>query len=355
MNAATYMSQLAQKLGSIYVPKCTTFKNDYQAIKKGAVIGARKGYLTALALTSTGHALGRSNGFFLMVRYPKSSAAPQITEALKNRPGFSSFFGKKMIKAADDGVLISWTYAFGKTKQEEVIALLDAVIEEVSRYVPAFTGKCEDCGTAEAREITLMNGTPGYHCSGCQMRTAADKHREADEYRTKDANYVLGLFAGLFAAAVTGSAWGWLISLLEGDSGQWSPKLHALAGGAIGIPICLLMFKVIGKRDRAGQIMAVVLTLAAKWWGDAIYFTHVWMHFQNLAFSWPLVVSVLKGFFEIKLTDGWHTFVTICDIAISAAVPWLPWGKLPTFVPVFQTIQPDGSLSQTVTQGVAAQ
>ncbi|HLY97780.1 MAG TPA: hypothetical protein VKT33_01820, partial [Candidatus Angelobacter sp.] len=265
MNAATYMSQLARKLGSIYVPKCTTFKTDYQSSKKGAVIGVRKGYLAALALTAaTGHTYGRSNGFSMMVRYPKSSAAPQITEALKNRPGFSSFFGKKSVKAADDGVLISWAYVFGKTKQEDVIALLDAVIEEVSKYAPAFIGKCEDCGTAEAREITLMNGTPGYHCSACQMRIAADKQREADEYRTKDANYILGLFAGLFAAAVTGSAWGWLIGLAEGDTGQWSPKLHALAGLLISVPICLLMFKAIGKRDRAGQIMAVVLTLAAK-------------------------------------------------------------------------------------------
>src|SRR6266481_561609 len=351
MNAATYMSQIAQQLGSIYSPKCTTFKNDYRSGKKGAVIGARKGYLTALALTSSGRTYGGTNGFSLMVRYPKSSSAQQITEALKNRPGFSSFFGKKSVKATEDSVVVSWTYSLGKTKQEDVITLLDAVIEEVSRYAPAFTGKCEDCGTAEAREITLMNGAPGYHCSGCQMRIAADKQREADEYSARDANYVLGLAAGLSAAAVTGSAWGWLIGLAEGDSGQWSPKLHALVGVAISIPICLLMFKVIGKRDRAGQIMAVVLTLAAKWWGDAIYFTYVFMHFQNVAFSWPLVSIVLRQFFEIKFTDGWHIFVTICDIVIAAAVPWLPWGKLLTFVPVFQTIQPDGSLIQTLTQG----
>ncbi|HLZ00324.1 MAG TPA: hypothetical protein VKT33_14795, partial [Candidatus Angelobacter sp.] len=85
------------------------------------------------------------------------------------------------------------------------------------------------------------------------------------------------------------------------------------------------------------------------------YFTHVWMHFQNVAFSWLLVGSVLKRFFAIKFTDGWHILVTICDLAISAAIPWTPWGKLPKFVPVFQTIQPDGSLTQTLAQGVAAQ
>src|SRR5258708_4256414 len=107
MNIATYMSQLAQKVGCIYVPKCTTFKDQYRQNLKGAVFGVRKGYLLAMACTQ----VGRSGGFAVMVRYPKSTAGPQIQEALKNRPGFSSFFGKKTVKAAEDGVSIAWTFS----------------------------------------------------------------------------------------------------------------------------------------------------------------------------------------------------------------------------------------------------
>jgi hypothetical protein len=350
MNVATYMSQLAQQVGGVYVPKCTTFKEDYQANLKGAVFGVRNGYLLALACTQ----VGRSRGFAVMVRYPKSTAGPQIQEALKNRPGFSSFFGKKAVKAATDSVLISWTFSLAKTKLEDVVSLVDAVIEEVTKYAPAFAGKCEDCSVAEAREITLMNGKPGYHCSGCQMRIAMEKQREADEYKARDANYVVGLAAGLVAAAITGSAWGWLISLLEADGGKWSPRLHMFMAAFISIPICWLMFKAMGKRDRVGQVLAVVLTLAAKWWGDAIYFTHVRMHFDSVAFDWQLLASVLRNFFSYKFFDGMHIFVTVADVALSFAVPWMPWAKLPAFVPTFQTINPDGTLTQTLTQGAGA-
>ena len=347
MNIPTYMSQLAQQLGCVYVPKCTTFKEHYQHNLKGAVFGVRKGYLLALACTQ----VGRAGGFAVLVRYPKSTAGPRIQEALKNRPGFSSFFGKKIVKAAENGVTITWTFSLRKTKLQDLVGLVDAVIEEVSKYAPAFAGKCEDCGVAEAREIILMNGVPGYHCSACQMRVAAEKQREADEYKARDANYVVGLAAGLVAAAVAGSAWGWLIGLMEGDSGKWSPKLHAIMAVLVSIPICWLMFKAIGKRDRVGQALAIVLTLAAKWWGDAIYFTHVTMHAEHLAFSWQLVGQVVQHFFDYKLYDGWHIFVSAADVVLSFAIPWMPWAVLPKFMPVFQTINPDGTLTQTLTQG----
>jgi hypothetical protein len=349
MNVATYMAQLAQQIGGVYVPKCTTFRGHYHSPVKGAVLGARKGYLVALALTRA----GRTAGFAMLVRYPKAPIVPPLQEALHGRPGFSNFFGKKTVKAAVDGVSISWTYRLTKPNVEEIASLLDAVIEEVSKVAQPFSGKCEDCAAAEAREITLMNGLPGYHCLACQMRIAEEKQREADEYKAKDANYVVGLAAGLVAAAIAGSAWGWFASLMEADSGKWYPQLHAVMAFAVSIPICWLMFKAIGKRDRVGQVLAIVLTLAAKWWGDAIYYTHVVMHVQSIAFSWQLVGSVVRHFWDYKFFDGGHSFVTICDVVICFAVPWMPWAKLPAFVPVFQTINPDGSLSQTLTQGTA--
>jgi hypothetical protein len=349
MNVATYMSQLAQQVGGVYVPKCPTFKEVCPTAAKGAVFGARKGYLMALALTQA----GRTSGFIMLVRYPRAPIAPPLQEALKDRPGFSSFFGKKSVKVAVDGVLVSWTYSFTKPKPEEIAALLDAVTEEISKVVQPFTGKCEDCGAAEAREITLMNGIPGYHCLACQMRVAAEKQREADEYKAKDANYVVGLAVGLVAAAAAGSAWGWFAGLVEADSGKWYPQLHAVMAFAVSIPICLLMFKAIGKRDRVGQVLAIVFTLAAKWWGEAIYFTYLVMHIKSIAFSWPLVGTVLRHFWDYQFSTGGHVFVTICDVVISLAVPWMPWAKLPKFVPVFENINPDGSLSQTLAQGPA--
>src|SRR5215471_2133163 len=153
MNVATYMSQLAQQVGFIYVPKCASFKNDV-TYQKGAAFGVRQGYLVALALTVA----GRTTGFVMVVRYAKSAASEQIQEAIKNHPGFSKFLAKKSVKASADGVVVSWTFGFSRTKIEEVISSLDVVIQEVSKYAAGFAGKCEDCATAEARQITLMNG-----------------------------------------------------------------------------------------------------------------------------------------------------------------------------------------------------
>jgi len=345
------MSQLGQRLGCIYVPKCTAFKTESRQNVKGAVFGVRRGYLLALACTQ----IGRNRGLSLLVRHPKSTAGAQtagvqIKEALKNRPGFSSFFGKKNINATEDSVLITWSFSVTKTKLDDVVNVVDAAVEEVSKYAPAFAGKCEDCGVAEANEFILMNGLPGYHCSSCQMRIAAEKQREADEYRARDANYVVGLAVGLMAAAAAGSVWGWLIGLMEADSGKWSPKLHAFMAILVSLPICWLMFKAMGKRDRVGQALAVVLTLAAKWWGDAIYFTHVDMHVGHQAFSWQLVADVLRHFFDYKLYDGWHKFVTAADVLLSFAVPWMPWAAVPKFEQLFQTINPDGTLTQTMAQ-----
>ena len=141
MNVQAYLAQLAQQLGCTYVPNCTTFKDDTTSNQKGAVIGVRKGYLVAVALTRA----GRNAGFAIMVRFPTSAAVPQLQEAIKSKPGFSSFFNKKRVKFADNNRLtVSWIYTLKKPKLEEVVALLDALVEEVSRYAPAFNGKCED-------------------------------------------------------------------------------------------------------------------------------------------------------------------------------------------------------------------
>src|SRR5260370_3896288 len=105
--------------------------------------------------------------------------------------------------------------------------MLDALLEEVSRYVPAFSGKCEDCGSAETREVTLLNGVPGYHCLACQMRVAADKRRETEEYRAKEANYVPRILAGVVAAAAAGTIWGEFATCAEVATRKWDLYLHA--------------------------------------------------------------------------------------------------------------------------------
>lgn len=345
MNAATYLAALAQQLQCTHVPKCTTLKDDTTSTQKGAIIGARKGYLVALALTQ----VGRNTGFAIMIRYPEMSALQQLQDAIKSKPGFSSFLNRKTLKATNTSLTVSWGYALKKPKAEEIISLLDTLLEEISHYAAAFSGKCEDCGSAEARDITLMNGVPGYHCSACQMRMTSEKRREAEEYKAKDANYVLGLIAGLAAAAAAGAAWGQLATWIEVGSGKWYPYLHAAVTFFIAAAVCWAVFKGMGKRDRVGQGMAILLTLAAKWFGEALYYAHVVANSQDAPFSAPLFMETVRHFFYYKFLTGAHIIVFLADLGIAAWIPWSPLGRLPKFEPVFQTVNPDGSLTQLAT------
>jgi hypothetical protein len=350
MNAQAYLTQLAQAADCLYVPKCTAFKDDRTSNVKGAVIGARKGYVVALALTR----MGRNSSFAVMVRFPTTKAAPQLQEAIKSKPGFSSLFSHKRVKVGDNQLTVSWSYALTKPKLEEVMALLDGLLEECSRYVPTFSGRCEDCNATETRELTLMNGVAGYHCLACQMRLTAEKRREAEEYRARDANYVLGVLAGAVVAAAAGTLWGQLLAWMEVGDGKWYPQLHAVGCFAVGIPVCLALFKAMGKRDRLGQVAAILLTLVGKWWGDVLYYSHVVAYSREIPFTAPLILDTLKSFFAFKLFDGLHMLVSACDLAFSAAIPWTPWGRLPTFEPLFQTVNSDGTLTQTLARGAGA-
>lgn len=345
MNVQTYLGELARQMQFTYVPKCTTFKGDTISNHKGAVIGTRKGYLVALALTRA----GRNTYFAIMIRFPAAAAATkQLQEAIKSKPEFSSFFNKKSVKFAGDRLTLSWAYALKKPKFEHIAPVLDGLLEEVSRYAPTFNGKCEDCGSTETPDITLLNGVPGYHCLACQMRLTADKRREAEEYKARDANYVIGIVAGILAAAVAGTAWGEFAAWAEGGSGNWHPYLHAIVTFLIGMAVCWPLFKAAGKRDRAGQIAAIILTLAGKWWGDALYYSHLVAHVRDIAFSGGLVALTLKNFFTFKFASEPHILVFLCDLGISAVIPWMPWGRLPNFEPVFQTVNADGSLTRTL-------
>src|SRR5260370_20170473 len=134
MNIAAYMSQLAQKIGGVYVPKCTTFKETYQTATKHVVFGAYKGYLVALALTQA----GRTAGFVMLVRYPRAPMAPPLQEALKARPGLSSFFGKKAVKVAVGGGIGSRNHALCQPKTGGSARLLDGGVREGRTGRPPF-------------------------------------------------------------------------------------------------------------------------------------------------------------------------------------------------------------------------
>jgi len=123
------------------------------------------------------------------------------------------------------------------------------------------------------------------HCFRLPDEGLPRKAREADD-TSRDANYVVGLAAGWWqplSPAVHGAA-----GRSDGrSSGKWSPKLHAVMAILIA-PRLRLMFKAMGKRDRAGTGDGGLAHPGREVVGRSIYFTHVEMHAQNLSLVGPL-------------------------------------------------------------------
>jgi len=106
------------------------------------------GYLLALAFTQA----GRTSGFARLGAVSRSTAGPQIQEALKNRPGFNSSLAKRGVKAERTAVLITWTFSLSKTKLEDVVNLFGRGIEELSKCAPPSTVNARIAAWLSARD-----------------------------------------------------------------------------------------------------------------------------------------------------------------------------------------------------------
>lgn len=335
--ADKYIPDLAQRLGLTYVPWARTFKTDQQS-SKGTAIGTRNKFVLALALVSAGN--NRTLG--VAIRFPAMSNVTGLQEDLKNLPGFKSFSGRKSLKVTAKGVAVGWPFALKKPKPEEVIAFVDSLLAAVAKYAAPFDEKCEDCHSAAATEIVLKNGEPGYHCLGCQERQIEEQRRVEQEYGTRSANYFLALPAGVGAALGMGIVWGLFVGFIDGDGQTWTPKLHLLGAFVIGAAVSYIFFKTAGKVERVGQVLAVLLTLAGKWWADSIYYAMIATHQRVSAITPALLTDIIRQFWELKLSAEMSWLVLAGDVGFSVFIAWLPWSKVPKFVPVFQPISGSG-------------
>lgn len=345
MGNLSYLNKLGQHVGYTVLPNARTFKTSYKR-SKGTALGLKDGYLVAIGLVSF-----RNHKYLnLMVRYRAGSPRDVIESTLK---GLSTFRGltSRRVKVNEDNLVVTWTYAFKKPSPDAVEKFIDEIIANIKGVALPLVGKCEDCGKSDMSEVTLVNGVPGYHCDGCRARTIAEKEREAEEYRNRPANYVVGLPVGALAAAITGTTWGLLISAIEAGSKTWTPQFHALAGVAVAGVVSWAMFKSTGKVDRVGQAIAIGLALGGKFWGDTLFYTFSLLHVREVTISTdPLSWSaadfhvfaehlkfVAQRFWRFKLNNELGWFVLIADLFCAFSIAWMPWGKLPKFVPNYES------------------
>lgn len=334
MARSEYLAEVAAALGLKVVPWAETFKSDSQA-SKGTAIGLHRGYLVAVALVKAGNA--RSVG--IMIRYPRLADISSLQKDLKEQPELRSFTSKKPLKVASDGLTAGWSYALKKPKVPELAAFVDALISTVSRYTPAFDGRCEECHANPTRDIVLFNRIPGFHCSTCQQRIAAANERAAEEYAQRDANYPTAFVTAVLAAAVAGAAWGGFLGAIDAGSKEWNPIFHALGAAWIGFAVCYLMKKSVERLTRTSQVIAIVTTLAGKFWADTLYFAIVIGHRQAMPLK-QILPRIAPHILALKTSSAWGIFILLADISLSVALPWTPWGRLPKFEAVFQPVSP---------------
>jgi len=340
--ADNYIPGLAQSLGLTYAAWAKTFNSDKQT-SKGTAIGIRNRYIVSLGLISVGN--NKSVG--ILIRYPETTSTSALQEELTALPALKPF--RKTLKVGSSGVGVAWPYSWKKPKPEEVTAVVELLLATVAKHVAAFDGKCEDCHSKSASEVVLMNGMPGYHCAACQERVTEEKRRQQEEYRARTANYLLGLLAGVGMALLIGIFWGLVVGGIDGDGKTWSPKLHMLGGFVVGCAVSYVYFRAAGKVDRLGQGLAILLSVAGKWWGDAIYYGMIITHQHITKLTPALMSAVLRHFWKLKFSAEMSTLVFAADIGFSIMMAWMPWGKIPKFIPTFQPLAGSGQTTNAAT------
>ncbi len=331
---ADYLAQLAQELGATPFPKVKAFRSEV-GNGKGVVIGSRDNFLVTAGPVN----IGQSHQVAIAVRAQRLLAPDQLLQTVKELPSCKSTLTcRKKVLLQDNAVMVCWPYSLKKPAAAEVRALVDEVIAKMKLHAAPFNGRCEDCDTVAVAEITLKNGTPGFHCPACQERAKEEQGRAAEEYARRDVNYVVAGLAGVVAAVIAAVAWGVLVALIDSDPGKWHPKLHCAGAVWLGIAVSLAFFKSAGKITRFGQGFAIVLTFLGKMLADGIYTGILVAKVLETSWSWPLQKNVFLHFWSFKLASGMHIFVFAMDILLSFVILGLPWSKMPNFKSEFEPL-----------------
>lgn len=322
--ADNYMTQLAALTGLRLCPNQGPFGE-----KEGAVIGERDGYIIAIG---PGKSVKNDNqsAINFMVRFPASGDAVPLNEESLKRALEAAGAGVKgkQFAFASDSVTCSWTYSFSKHKAEEAKTFADALFEAVKTGTQSFGGKCEVCRNNSVSEILLLNGIPGYYCSGCQQNLAHEADQAGRAYESMETNFMRGLVFSLGVALACSVAWG-LVAYAINRIFLW---------GAIGIGFAIgwAFLKGAGKVDNIGRAVVAVLTLASVFFGDAIFFTLSVMKAEQVPFSMQLLQVILANFWEIETESGggWATFL----FALGGAAYSLYALRKPTFGVKFEPL-----------------
>jgi hypothetical protein len=206
--------------------------------------------------------------------------------------------------------------------------MLDLILKEISCHARALDDKCEDCRSVTASQIVLVDGIPGHHCDSCQRAMLLKNEAEAAEYDARKTDYAKGARVGVCIALVMGALWGGVEHVAGVLSDDAVVKIGSLSSLVAGAAIFWSVFKVLGKKEPRGQMLATLLTLSSRLMARAISWSDFLTHGQTVPVRW--------------LAMGVAMFaVDLLFVGLFCLVPWCKSRPTVTFQPV--TVDPDNS------------
>ena len=284
MKDSDYLQQVASLAGLQYFPHQGPWGK-----KHGSAMGARDGYVTAIGFDRS----REGAKVVILLRFKKVTEPETLKAALKGSPDLAGKKPGKLGALGNDFLRWEWKYSFAKPKAEEVAKLADSLRQALKSLTPGFDGRCEHCASSSTSSLTLMNGLPGYFCSGCQQKIHEELDRAAMDYEAIEPNYPNGLVLGIGAAVLGGIAWGVVAYAIN--------YIFLYGAILIGYLVAKGVIKGTRKVTLFGQILIPLLTVASVLFGDAIFFTLIVMKNEKVAFSGQLLQAVLAHLWEIEM------------------------------------------------------
>ncbi|MGH9788281.1 MAG: hypothetical protein ACRD4U_06230 [Candidatus Acidiferrales bacterium] len=281
---ADYVTELAQATGFAPCPKQGPYGD-----KEGCVVGARDGFVFAVGRDTSEN----QHGIAILARFKSTETHENVKAAVQAHPAVQAAKGDAKLKESGaDFVRWKWNYSLRRPKAEAVAELVRALAEALKQATPGFDGKCESCQRASAPEILLLNGVPGYYCEACQQQMHHDLDKATLEYEALPTDTMKGLTYGLGAMLAGAAAWGLVAYFLK----------YIFLWGAIliGYLIAKAVQVGMGKIERTGQVLVVVLTILSVLLGDTLFYCLIIMEQEQIPFSLDLLLGVILNLVTIE-------------------------------------------------------
>jgi len=285
---ANYLTELSQATGFTPCPKQGPYGD-----KEGCVVGVRDGFLFAIGRDTSEN----QHGMAILARFKPTETHETVKKAVQEHPAVQAAKGDaKPKESGNDFAKWKWNYSLKRPKAEAIAELVRALAEALNQATPGFDARCEGCQRTSVSEILLLNGVPVYYCEPCQQQMHHDLDKAGMDYEAIPVDPMKGLAYGVGAMVAGALAWG-LVA-------YWLERIFLYGAILIGYLVARAVHAGMGKIERMGQVLVVVLTILSVALGDVIFYSLIIMKTEQIPFSLELLIGVIINFVTLETQSG---------------------------------------------------